>query len=84
MKYIVLVPDGAADYPLDELAGRTPLEAATGRRRGGEGRRRQPEPPEPPRRPSVVHDAVHGRRPSGKASPELSQWPPAIQHVAHG
>ena len=28
MKYIVLVPDGAADYPLDELAGRTPLEAA--------------------------------------------------------
>ena len=28
MKYIVLVPDGAADYPLDELAGKTPLEAA--------------------------------------------------------
>ena len=28
MKYIVLVPDGAADYPLDELAGQTPLEAA--------------------------------------------------------
>ena len=28
MKYLVLVPDGAADYPLDELDGRTPLEAA--------------------------------------------------------
>jgi len=28
MKYLVLVPDGAADYPLDELNGRTPLEAA--------------------------------------------------------
>ncbi len=28
MKYVVLVPDGAADYPLDELAGKTPLEAA--------------------------------------------------------
>lgn len=28
MKYIVLVPDGMADYPLDELGGRTPLEAA--------------------------------------------------------
>lgn len=28
MKYVVLVPDGAADYPLDELGGRTPLEAA--------------------------------------------------------
>jgi len=28
MKYIVLVPDGAIDYPLDELAGRTPLEVA--------------------------------------------------------
>ena len=28
MKYVMLVPDGAADDPLDELDGRTPLEAA--------------------------------------------------------
>lgn len=28
MKYIVLVPDGAADEPLDKLNGKTPLEAA--------------------------------------------------------
>jgi 2,3-bisphosphoglycerate-independent phosphoglycerate mutase len=28
MKYVVLVPDGCADEPLDELDGRTPLEAA--------------------------------------------------------
>ena len=28
MKYIVLVGDGMSDYPLDELNGRTPLEAA--------------------------------------------------------
>jgi len=28
MKYIVLVPDGCADVALDELGGRTPLEAA--------------------------------------------------------
>src|SRR4029077_7468653 len=28
MKYLVLVPDGCADVPLDELDGRTPLEAA--------------------------------------------------------
>jgi 2,3-bisphosphoglycerate-independent phosphoglycerate mutase len=28
MKYIVLVADGMADYPIDELGGRTPLEAA--------------------------------------------------------
>jgi len=28
MKYIVLVPDGMADYPLEELEGKTPLEAA--------------------------------------------------------
>lgn len=28
MKYIVLIPDGAADHPRDELAGKTPLEAA--------------------------------------------------------
>lgn len=26
MKYIVLVPDGMADYPLEELEGKTPLE----------------------------------------------------------
>jgi 2,3-bisphosphoglycerate-independent phosphoglycerate mutase len=28
MKYVVCVPDGAADEPLDELGGRTPLEVA--------------------------------------------------------
>ncbi len=28
MKYLVLVPDGAADYPIDTLGGKTPLEAA--------------------------------------------------------
>jgi 2,3-bisphosphoglycerate-independent phosphoglycerate mutase len=28
MKYVVCVPDGAADEPLSELGGRTPLEAA--------------------------------------------------------
>ncbi len=28
MKYILLVPDGAADEPIDELDGKTPLEAA--------------------------------------------------------
>lgn len=28
MKYLVLVPDGCADEPLEELDGRTPLEAA--------------------------------------------------------
>lgn len=28
MRYVVLVPDGAADYPLAELGGQTPLEAA--------------------------------------------------------
>jgi 2,3-bisphosphoglycerate-independent phosphoglycerate mutase len=28
MKYIVLLGDGMADYPLDELGGKTPLEAA--------------------------------------------------------
>jgi 2,3-bisphosphoglycerate-independent phosphoglycerate mutase len=28
MKYIIVLPDGAADEPLKELAGRTPLEAA--------------------------------------------------------
>ncbi len=28
MKYIVLVADGMSDYPLEELGGRTPLEAA--------------------------------------------------------
>lgn len=27
-KYMVIVPDGAADYPLEELEGKTPLEAA--------------------------------------------------------
>ncbi len=28
MKYVIVLTDGAADYPLEELAGRTPLEAA--------------------------------------------------------
>lgn len=28
MKYVVLVPDGACDYPLEELGGKTPLEVA--------------------------------------------------------
>ncbi len=28
MKYVILVPDGAADDPLEELDGKTPLEAA--------------------------------------------------------
>lgn len=28
MKYIVIVPDGASDYPIDILGGKTPLEAA--------------------------------------------------------
>ena len=28
MRYVVCIPDGAADEPLDELGGRTPLEAA--------------------------------------------------------
>src|SRR6058998_2554192 len=28
MKYVVCVPDGASDEPLDELGGRTPLEVA--------------------------------------------------------
>ena len=28
MKYVVCVPDGAADEPVGELGGRTPLEAA--------------------------------------------------------
>jgi 2,3-bisphosphoglycerate-independent phosphoglycerate mutase len=28
MKYIVIVPDGAADYPIEELSGKTPLQVA--------------------------------------------------------
>ena len=28
MKYIVIVPDGMADQPVEELGGKTPLEAA--------------------------------------------------------
>ncbi|MFH1772153.1 MAG: cofactor-independent phosphoglycerate mutase [Candidatus Omnitrophota bacterium] len=28
MKYILIVPDGAADYPIEALGGKTPLEAA--------------------------------------------------------
>ena len=46
MKYVVCVPDGCADEPLDELGGRTPLEVAhlptlrraRGARRGRPGR----------------------------------------------
>src|SRR5262245_39382809 len=29
MKYVVCVPDGCADEPLDQLGGRTPLEVAS-------------------------------------------------------
>ena len=28
MKYIVVLGDGMADYPIEELHGKTPLEAA--------------------------------------------------------
>lgn len=28
MKYVIIIPDGAADHPVDELDGKTPLEAA--------------------------------------------------------
>lgn len=28
MKYLVLIPDGAADYPIDDLGGKTPFECA--------------------------------------------------------
>ncbi len=28
MKYVIVIPDGAADFPLEELDGRTPFEAA--------------------------------------------------------
>jgi len=28
MKYVIIVPDGAADYPCEELEGKTPLEVA--------------------------------------------------------
>ena len=28
MKYVIVLPDGAADVPLPQLGGRTPLEAA--------------------------------------------------------
>ncbi len=28
MKYIIVIPDGMADYPIDQLDGKTPLEAA--------------------------------------------------------
>ena len=28
MKYVVIIPDGAADHPLDELDGKTPFEVA--------------------------------------------------------
>ncbi|MDX2149050.1 MAG: 2,3-bisphosphoglycerate-independent phosphoglycerate mutase [Planctomycetota bacterium] len=29
MKYVIIIPDGAADLPLDELGGRTPFQAAS-------------------------------------------------------
>jgi 2,3-bisphosphoglycerate-independent phosphoglycerate mutase len=28
MKYVIIIPDGAADHPLEELGGKTPFEAA--------------------------------------------------------
>jgi len=28
MKYVIIIPDGAADHPLEEFAGKTPFEAA--------------------------------------------------------
>lgn len=28
MKYVIFIPDGASDYPLDELDGKTPLQSA--------------------------------------------------------
>ena len=28
MKYVIIIPDGAADLPIDDLEGKTPLEAA--------------------------------------------------------
>ena len=28
MKYVVIIPDGAADHPLEELDGKTPFEVA--------------------------------------------------------
>lgn len=28
MKYVIIIPDGAADHPLEQLGGRTPFEAA--------------------------------------------------------
>ena len=28
MKYVVIIPDGASDYPIDILGGKTPLEVA--------------------------------------------------------
>ena len=29
MKYCVVIPDGMADYPIESLGGKTPLEAAS-------------------------------------------------------
>ena len=28
MKYVIIIPDGAGDFPIDDLGGKTPLEAA--------------------------------------------------------
>ncbi|KKL10334.1 hypothetical protein LCGC14_2556870, partial [marine sediment metagenome] len=38
MKYAIVIPDGAADVHLDDLDGRTPLEAAEIPYRNGSGR----------------------------------------------
>ena len=28
MKYVIFIPDGSSDYPIDELDGKTPLQVA--------------------------------------------------------
>ena len=28
MKYVIFIPDGSSDYPVDELDGKTPLQVA--------------------------------------------------------
>ncbi len=54
MKYVIVLTDGAADYPLEELGGRTPLEAAATphldrlARRGAGGKLRTIPPGLPP------------------------------------
>ena len=42
MKYLVVLTDGAGDYPIEELGGKTPIEAADIENinaLGGQGRR---------------------------------------------